>query len=92
MIKTFSNLFLRPLITEKNEKMRAFSKYVFEVPLQANKIMVRKAVEKLYKVKPVSIKIIRLKGKPVRYGKTFGRTKIRKKAIVTLKKGDKIEF
>lgn len=83
---------VKPLITEKVSYLSSYGQYVFEVSPKTNKIEIAKAVERAYGVKPVSVNIIRVRGKKVRYGKTSGMTKNWKKAIVTLKSGDKIEI
>jgi large subunit ribosomal protein L23 len=83
---------IKPMITEKATGLQAQNCYVFEVATKANKIMVKKAIKNFYNVEPIKINIVRLKGKQVRYGRSIGTTKKRKKAIVFLKKGDKIEF
>lgn len=83
---------VKPMVTEKASLVGQYGKYVFEVEPKANKIEIGKAVESIYGVKPVSVNIIHVRGKQVRYGKTFGQTKKKKKAVVTLKEGDKIEI
>ncbi len=83
---------IRPIITEKAVSGETVNSYVFEIFPKANKISVKEAVEEIYGVKPVKINIIREKGKIVRYGRFIGRTKDRKKAVVFLKKGEKIQF
>jgi large subunit ribosomal protein L23 len=87
-----SKILIRPIITEKATFLSGDNKYVFEVSSEANKIEVAKAFETTYKIKPIKINIVRVKGKAVRYGQTSGRTKLWKKAIITLKAGDKIEL
>ncbi|MBU1146314.1 50S ribosomal protein L23 [Patescibacteria group bacterium] len=82
---------IKPLITEKSSFLSPYGQYVFEVALKTNKIEIAKAIERAYGVKPVSVNIIHVRGKKVRYGKTLGVTKKWKKAIITLKPGDKIE-
>ena len=82
---------VKPMITEKAAFIGQYGQYVFEVSPRANKIEIAKAVESIYGVKPKSVNIVHVRGKHVRYGKTSGQTKRRKKAIVTLKPGDKIE-
>jgi len=80
-----------PLITEKATDLTALNKYIFVVPLSANKSEIVKAVTNIYGVKPIKINIIKKDGKRVRYGKVSGTRKSFKKAIVTFKDGDKIE-
>ena len=82
---------LKPLITEKGTNLAAQNKYIFSVNPQMNKIEVKKAIRSIYRVDPVKINICNFPGKNVRYGRRQGKTKAWKKAIVTLKAGDKIE-
>ncbi|MCX6741422.1 MAG: 50S ribosomal protein L23 [Candidatus Parcubacteria bacterium] len=90
--KSAYRVLLRPIITEKATDLSALDKYVFEVAPTMNKIEVKKGVKELYSVTVLRVNIIKNMGKVVRYGKSHGRTKNWKKAIVTLKKGDKINF
>jgi large subunit ribosomal protein L23 len=83
---------VRPIVAEKASYLGARGQYVFEALKGANKIQIGKAIEKMYGVKPVKVNIIKIKGKAVRYGKTMGKTKSWKKAIVTLPKETKIEI
>ena len=69
-----------------------FGQYVFEVSPRANKIEIRKAIKKVYNVEPIKINVIRVAGKKIRYGRTEGRTKNWKKAVITLAPGQKIEI
>jgi large subunit ribosomal protein L23 len=83
---------VKPLVTEKVSYLSPYGQYVFEVSPKTNKIEIAKAIERAYGVKPLGVNIIRVRGKKVRSGKTLGMTKKWKKAIVTLKPGDKIEI
>ena len=85
-------ILIRPIITEKATDQEAQGCYGFEVDVKANKISIKKAIQELYGVKPLRVNIIRVRGKRVRYGRSTGKTKAWKKALVFLKKGDKIEF
>ncbi|MCL5436178.1 MAG: 50S ribosomal protein L23 [Patescibacteria group bacterium] len=67
------------------------SKYVFVVDDRANKPEVKKAVEKVYDVHVNDVNILRFAGKARRYGRATGRTRSWKKAIVSLREGEKIE-
>ncbi|MFN3301549.1 MAG: 50S ribosomal protein L23 [Patescibacteria group bacterium] len=87
-----NKILIRPIITEKASLLEKEGKYTFEVSPKANKIEIKKAIEKIYKVKPLKINIIKLKGKQVRSGWISGRRKNWKKAIVTLRKGEKIDL
>ena len=84
-------ILVKPLITEQVTDLAVFSQYAFEVSIKANKIDIKKAIQEVYGVMPVSVNIINMRGKKVRSGKVSGRTKRWKKAIITLKKGQKIE-
>lgn len=90
--KSAYRVLLKPIITEKATGLGALDKYVFEIAPLMNKIEVKKSVKELYNVTVLRVNIIKNMGKMVRYGKGHGRTKNWKKAIVTLKKGDKINF
>jgi len=87
-----TSILLRPIITEKATDQEARGVYIFEVNQKANKISIKKVIEQVYGVKPLRVNIIRVRGKRVRYGRSTGKTKAWKKALVFLKKGDKIEF
>jgi large subunit ribosomal protein L23 len=82
-----------PLITEKGSLLAESTQQVlFKVRPDANKIEVKKAVESLFKVKVVKVRMTRYLGKFRRIGKSMGRRPQWKKAYVTLKEGDKIDF
>ncbi|MGI6347859.1 MAG: 50S ribosomal protein L23 [Patescibacteria group bacterium] len=81
---------LRPLVTEKATNLGELNQYVFVVADKANKIEVAKAIYDVYKVKPLSVNIVKVKGKKVSRGRISGRRKDFKKAVVTLKKGETI--
>lgn len=83
----------RPLVTEKSSLQKElFDRYSFEVALAANKNQIRDAVETLFKVHVTDIKTLCVRGKYRRVGRSMGKRSNWKKAIVTLKKGEKIEF
>ncbi len=82
----------RPLITEKNTVLQAQGKYVFEVAGEATKHQVKQAVEKAFKVKVTGVNVITVPGKTRRVGRRQVQTRSWKKAIVSLKPGDKIEL
>jgi len=82
----------RPLITEKNTALQAQGKYAFEVASEANKQQIKQAVEKAFKVKVTAVNVMTVPGKGRRVGRRQVLTQSWKKAIVTLKLGDKIEF
>jgi len=80
-----------PLISEKITMLEEEGKYVFKVFKGANKNMIKRAIEDLYKTKVDKINILNVKRKKKRLGRSQGWKKGYKKAVVTLKKGEKIE-
>ena len=78
------------LRTEKSIVLEPKRQYFFEVAKFANKVQIRKAVEEIYSVKVASVNTVVSPGKRKRVRKDFGHTPDWKKAIVTLKDGDKI--
>ncbi|MFA6254933.1 MAG: 50S ribosomal protein L23 [Patescibacteria group bacterium] len=82
---------VKPLITEKASDLGPLNKYIFAINPKMNKVEVKKAIRTIYNVEPIKVNISNLSGKNVRYGRIQGKTKSWKKAIVTLKAGDKIE-
>ena len=82
----------RPLITEKNSILQSQGKYAFEVTKEANKPQIKQAVEKAFKVKVTTVNIMAVPSKTRRVGRRQVLTPAQKKAIVTLKPGDKIEL
>jgi large subunit ribosomal protein L23 len=82
----------KALITEKSTVARdAANQYNFEVDPRANRIEVVRAVEKLFKVKVLSVRVMNVPGKKKRTGKVLGERRSWKKAIVTLAPGNRIE-
>jgi large subunit ribosomal protein L23 len=82
----------RPLITEKNTVLQVQNKYAFEVAKEANKPQIKQAVEKAFRVKVINVHIINVTGKTRRVGRRLYSIPPWKKAIVTLRPEDKIEF
>jgi len=82
----------RPLITEKNTKLQVLGKYAFEVSEEANKPLVKQAVEKAFDVKVTAVHIVNMRGKTRRIGRNQVLTPSWKKAVVTLQTGDSIQF
>ncbi len=85
-------ILIMPIITEKTTAMSVNNQYVFMVARRTNKIEVKKAIAQVYGVTPVKVRIINVKGKEVKTGRVTGRTKDWKKAIVSIKEGEKIEI
>ena len=86
------DVLIRPIITEKTTLLMQENKYTFQVPLAANKVEIRKAVESIFNVKVEKVATIRVLGKTKRMGRTMGKRSDYKKAIVTLKAGESIEL
>ncbi len=87
------NIIKRPLRTEKSvADGEATNSYHFEVDLRANKIQIKKAVEKFFNVKVQDVRTLVRKGKARRVRFKLGRTKKWKKAVITLKEGSTIDF
>lgn len=81
-----------PHVSEKAARLTEQGTYVFQVPLNAEKVSVKKAVEALYKVNVVGVRMIRKTGKPVNRAKHLVFRKATKKALVTVKKGQSINM
>jgi len=83
----------RPIITEKSTAQMSQGKYTFQVSKKASKKEIKEAVEKLFNVKVLAVKTATVRGKRIRTGRRRVTSKRSdwKKAIVTLRKGDKIE-
>lgn len=92
MKTTKKEILIRPIMTEKSTLLEQGGKYIFEVSPKVNKVEIKKVIEKIYKLKPLKVNIVKVKGKRIRYGKTRGKGKNWKKAIITFKKGTKIEL
>ncbi len=84
----------RPLyLTEKGSRLREEeNKYTFEVDLGANKLQIKAAVETLFKVTVRDVRTLVMRGHMRRMGKGYGKTHNWKKAIVTLREGETIDF
>ena len=81
-----------PLITEKATESAKKNQYIFKVYPEANKTEIKKAIESLYKVNVLDVKIINVPPRRRRLGRTSGWRKGYKKAIVKIKEGQKIEI
>lgn len=84
----------RPLIlTEKGNRLReSDNQFMFEVATKANKAQIRGAIEKLWSVSVVKVHTLNMRGRMRRMGRGHAKTLNWKKAIVSLKKGDSIDF
>jgi large subunit ribosomal protein L23 len=89
----FYQIIKNPLITEKATRQKeAVNQLTFEVDKNANKIMVRNAIEHIFKVKVLSVNMINAKGKKRTVGRNVGKKPDWKKAVVRLAPGENIEF
>jgi large subunit ribosomal protein L23 len=82
----------RPIFTERSFFLSSLGKYIFLVNSRTNKSEVKKAIEAIYGVKIAKVNIVNIGGKMKGFGKKLGKTEDVKKAIVTLKKGEKIDI
>lgn len=93
MSKDAHQILIRPLLTEKMTELKEQqNKVCFLVNPRANKIEIKQAAEEVLKVKIDSVNIINTKGKRKRLGRYEGKRSDLKKAILTLKKGEKLEL
>lgn len=83
---------VKPTITEKSTIMQESGKYTFEIAPKANKVQVKEAVEKNFHVDVLDVNISKLRGKRKRYGPRMVKQPDTKKAVVTLKPGDRINL
>ncbi len=82
----------RPLITEKYTALQAQGKYVFELAGEATKPQIKEAIEKAFNVKVTAVNVMIVPGRRKRFGRNKVAGRSWKKAVVTLRPGDKIEL
>ncbi|MGD8257626.1 MAG: 50S ribosomal protein L23 [Desulfobacterales bacterium] len=83
----------RPLITEKTSiQKEMYNQLTFEVDRRANRIEIKRAIEDIFNVKVTDVKTMQITGKRKRRGRTVGKRRDWKKAIVTLLPGERIDF
>ena len=82
----------RPLITEKTMAGTQAGRYAFEVDLHANKVQIKQAVEAIWSVKVAAVNTMIMPGKQRSRGNSRGYRPDWKKALVSLRAGDRIEF
>jgi len=85
------DIILKPIISEKSVRLKENNKYVFKVDWGANCSEIGKAIEEKFKTKVTKVNIIKMPGKKKSLGRYSGKTSHWKKAIVTLKAGEKIK-
>jgi large subunit ribosomal protein L23 len=89
------NTIVRPVVSEKSTVLGEAGKYIFEVAPEANKIQIKAAVEEAFankKIQVAAVNILHVPGKVRRRGKSVGKTRSWKKAIVTLKSGQRLDL
>lgn len=92
-MKIIYDVIKKPLFTEKGMDIKEReNKVLVEVDPGSNKHEIKKAVEDIFKVKVEKVATINEKGKMKRFGKSSGRAPDRKKAVITLKEGEKLDF
>ncbi len=83
----------RPVVlTEKANRLRDRNQIVFEVARDANKVQIKEAVQAMFKVKVLGVNTSIVRGRDRRMGRGYAKTQNWKKAVVTLKEGDTIDF
>ncbi|MCC7105247.1 MAG: 50S ribosomal protein L23 [Chloroflexi bacterium] len=99
MTLTAHEILVKPIVTEKNTMLSESGRYAFEVDVRANKIQIRQAIQEVFNVEVTAVNIIRVPGKVKRVVRgrrrvkqIAGRTRSWKKAVVSLKEGQRIEL
>ena len=93
MKKNIYNIIQRPVITEKaTSQKEKDNKISFVVHPKANKIQIREAVERLLEVKVDRVNVMNIEGKKKRMGRFEGKRSDWKKAVITLREGEKLEL
>lgn len=87
----YAHVLVRPHTSEQAVALGALNQYVFEIAVGATKHEVASAIRDLYGVIPEAVNIMNVGGKQIRFGRTQGRTKGWRKAIVTLPEGKTID-
>ena len=87
------DIIIRPVVTEKTSIQKEdFNQVSFEVDRRANRVEIRRAIEKIFNVRVADVKTMQVKGKVKQRGRIVGKRKDWKKAIVKLMPGERIEF
>jgi len=83
----------RPLVTEKTSIQKEMANQLtFEVDRKANRIEIRRAIERIFNVRVATVRTMQVKGKVKQRGRIVGKRRDWKKAIVTLRPGERIDF
>ena len=86
------DVLLGPIVTEKATSLSEHGQIVFKVRIDATKVQIRRAVERLFDVKVTGVNTIRVTGKTKLFRQTLGRRSNYKKAVVTLAEGQNIDY
>ena len=90
---TPESIIRRPIfLTEKSNTLRGANQVVFEVLRHANKVQIREAVQKMFNVKVEAVNTMLYRGKDRRMGRGYAKMQNWKKAVITLKEGENIDF
>ena len=92
VVNSLYNVIVSPVITEKATKISENNQYVFKVTISSDKKIIKQAIEKLFKVKVKSINTTKVKGKVKIFKGTKGKRADNKKAIVSLKEGENLDY
>jgi large subunit ribosomal protein L23 len=85
-----SQVIIRPVVSEKSYALAAAGRYTFRIHADAHKTQVRQAVEALFDVHVVEVRTMSVKSKPKRRGRSVGRSRQWKKAMVQVREGESI--
>lgn len=92
-MRNLHTIIKKPLFTEKGARLKESENKVFvEVERDANKLDIKRAIEEIFKVKVEKVATVKTHGKWKKYGKSIGKRPDRKKAVITIKKGEKLDF
>jgi large subunit ribosomal protein L23 len=87
------DIIIRPLITEKTSLQKEdFNQVSFEVDRRANRVEIRRAIEKIFNVRVADVRTMQIKGKVKQRGRVVGKRRDWKKAVVKLMPGERIDF
>jgi large subunit ribosomal protein L23 len=87
-----NHVLVKPTITEKSTLLQETGKYTFQVAPRANKVEIKEAVEKSFSVTVIDVNVTKSHGKRKRYGPRMSKKPDIKKAVITLKSGDRINL
>jgi large subunit ribosomal protein L23 len=92
-MKNLYTIIKKPLFTEKGSALKeSQNKILVEVARDVNKVDIKRSMEEIFKVKVEKVATINMQGKWKRQGRSLGKRPDKKKAVITLKKGEKLDF